>query len=527
MNSEQPVTQQIQYLKEWWRSHLAENPSSSTSSSIVCGKGRSYRASPIELYFFAMLIFGKCFMVWPKGFAMGYWEFFFCGILIAVHYLAFTSCIAEMASILPFSGGSYGYVRCVLGPFMGYMVGFFESVEYITFVAATLSVFGQILRTALQTSSAFEPLYWLAFYLISMIIMMLDGPYFWRFAAFLSLWLIIFIFVFCLGNSGVARMNDEAVYWPSESSFMNNFSVGGWCYKGIEIITLTSGHADKPARQIPRVLMSSVLSMIFLLYSLILILGSLQPNVHNLDYYLPLLAGTKRLFNIPDRFVSLLFAPAIFGVAYCFLFAAYRQLYAMARSGLVPAWLGKAYGQHQTPIHALVAVCVLSFAIELILFYAHNNLLSLLYNISMLSSLPVYMSLMVSYVIYAKNFHHMERTFRSPLGISGAIFAFVIFGFAVVTLALFSSEAIVSITFFFIASFCVAIYYFAVAEKRQCFSAEEQARFLRIYVSNLSQEGRRRESDNSVVSRKRKDWNFIFSKFTSFRRDATVYASST
>eukprot|EP01039_Chlorochromonas_danica_P003947 gene3947-4319_t len=54
-------------------------------------------------------------------------------------------------------------------------------------------------------------------------------------------------------------MNDEAVYWPSESSFMNNFSVGGWCYKGIEIITLTSGHADKPARQIPRVLMSSLL----------------------------------------------------------------------------------------------------------------------------------------------------------------------------------------------------------------------------------------------------------------------------
>lgn len=524
MNSERSVTQEIQYLKEWWRSHLAENPSSPSSSSVACGKSRSYRASFMELYFFGMLIFGKCFMVWPKGFAMGYWEFFFSGILIAIHYLAFTSCIAEMASMLPFSGGSYGYVRCVLGPFVGYMVGFFESVEYITFVAATLSVFGQILRTALQTSSAFEPLYWLTFYVISMIIMMLDGPCFWRFATFLSLWLIIFVFVFCFGNSGVAKMNDETVYWPSESSFMNNFSVGGWCYKGIEIITLTSGHADNPGRQIPRVLMSSVLSMIFLLYGLILILGSLHPDVHHLDYYLPLLAGTKRLFNISDRFVSLLFVPAIFGVAYCFFFAAYRQLYAMARSGLVPAWLGKAYGKHQTPLHSLLTVCVVSFVIELVLFYAQSNFLSLLYNISMLSSLPVYMSLMVSYVIYAKNFSHMERTFRSPLGIFGAIFAFVIFGFAVVTLLVYSSEATVSITFFFIAFFCVAIYYFAVAEKRQCFSPEEQARFLKVYVSNLSQDGRMKESDN--VSQKRKNWNFLFSNFTPFRRDATVYASS-
>eukprot|EP00981_Chlorochromonas_danica_P013904 scaffold7068_cov179-Ochromonas_danica.AAC.4 len=483
---------------------------------------RAYKASFLELFFFVMLVFGKSLMFWPSGFAMGYWEFFLSNVFISVQYICFTLSVAEMASILPFSGGSYGYVRCVLGPFVGYMVGFFESMEYIMLVAAILAGCGRVLTIALQTSTAFEPLYWLAFYLFSLPVMILDGPWFWRVGSLMAVWMMIFLLVFLFGNCGVAEINKESVHWPGGWTFVQYFSVGGWCYKGLEVVTLTSDNARDPGRFIPWALVACLLTMIFLFLSLMIVLGGLSPDIYHLDTHLPLTAGTKRLFQISERYAALLFAPAIFGAAYCFLFAAYRQLYAMASSGLAPTWLKKTYGKNHTPWHALVAVCAISYIAEVVLFYGyHQAYLPVLFTISMASSLPVYMCLMVSYVIYARKYSNMERLFRSPLGIPGAIFAFVVFGFAIITLVVFPKEVTVSTTFFLVATVLAVFYYILVAEQRQCFSTEEQVRFFKVYVSNIS----RRKRLHNRFMRKRKGWKAFLPAFF-FHHLATVYVAA-
>eukprot|EP00981_Chlorochromonas_danica_P015889 scaffold14720_cov172-Ochromonas_danica.AAC.14 len=58
--------------------------------------------------------------------------------LVSSGYICLCFCIAEMTSFLSFAGGSYGYVRCAMGPTMGYLIGFCESIEYILYVSASV-----------------------------------------------------------------------------------------------------------------------------------------------------------------------------------------------------------------------------------------------------------------------------------------------------------------------------------------------------------------------------------------------------
>eukprot|EP00981_Chlorochromonas_danica_P015330 scaffold11717_cov179-Ochromonas_danica.AAC.1 len=71
---------------------------------------------------------GKQAVIWQGGLLLyGVWSFFVATVVCAVFYLVFTCCFAEMVSIIPFSGGCYGYVRCTLGSTIGFLTGCSEA----------------------------------------------------------------------------------------------------------------------------------------------------------------------------------------------------------------------------------------------------------------------------------------------------------------------------------------------------------------------------------------------------------------
>lgn len=488
---------------------------------------KRYQASFLELYLFAMLVFGKAFTFWQTGFMMGYWEFTFCVVLISVTYICFSSSVAEMISILPFSGGSYGYVRCVLGPFVGYLVGAFESVEYVMFVAATLVSFGSIMTTVCQTHANTQPLFWLIFYLGAVPLHMSEGSWFWRASSFMSLWIIFFIIIYCLGNAPVAHLTIQPRFSPTAMNFIHYFSVGGWGFKGIEIMTLTCDNTSNPARRVPLASMSAILSMILLICALVFIFGSIAPGITALETNnLPLTAGSRHIFGINDHFLVLLFAPAVLGSSYCFLFAATKQIHAMANSSLIPSIFKMVHGENSTPLVALIAVTVVSYIVQVVLFYGSpDEYVHILFTISMMSSLPAYLCLMIAYVVYSRKFSNLERAYRSVLGIPGAVFSFSVFAFASVTLIVFPKEVTISTSFIVVYLVLAIIYYFRVAESSQCFSTEEQIRFLKVYVANISR--RKREGKGKLTrSRSRRGWKGFLIGVILGPNFATVYLSS-
>eukprot|EP01033_Poteriospumella_lacustris_P002322 gene2322-biopygen1008 len=69
--------------------------------------------------------------IWSIGATEGLKKLFLGHALVGLMYVLLAVCFAELTSVVPFAGGSFGFCRAALGPFWGFMVGASEVLENI------------------------------------------------------------------------------------------------------------------------------------------------------------------------------------------------------------------------------------------------------------------------------------------------------------------------------------------------------------------------------------------------------------
>ena len=107
------------------------------------------------------------FSGWNLGFAVGGWGGMFLGtIIITIMYLGLTYSIAEMSPALPHTGGAYSFARTAFGPWGGFITGVAENIEYVLTPAVIVYFIGAYLTAIFDTPAAFQPLFWIAGYII-------------------------------------------------------------------------------------------------------------------------------------------------------------------------------------------------------------------------------------------------------------------------------------------------------------------------------------------------------------------------
>eukprot|EP01031_Cornospumella_fuschlensis_P035406 gene35406-42915_t len=103
-------------------------------------------ASIYNIYWLGItIVIGGQIIFWNLALKDGFFQFLFSVVVVGGGYVCLTFSLAEMTSILPFAGGSYGYVRCTLGPFIGFIVGCCETMEYVLYVATAVAEFGVLM----------------------------------------------------------------------------------------------------------------------------------------------------------------------------------------------------------------------------------------------------------------------------------------------------------------------------------------------------------------------------------------------
>lgn len=206
------------------------------ASETVVKHYKVYRASSFNIFWLGVtVVLGGQTISWNVGLAMGYWEFFLSVVILGSAYFCLTFCIAEMASILPFAGGTYGYVRCSLGPTLGFMVGFAEAIEYILYNGACVVMVGKLLRDMFYTSNTYLPLLWLMFYVVALPIQIMGGPFTWRTAMGLGVVTLGTVVTWCLidiDHANIVRYEDEREIGGTAKGFLHYFSYAAWFFKG-------------------------------------------------------------------------------------------------------------------------------------------------------------------------------------------------------------------------------------------------------------------------------------------------------
>lgn len=188
-------------IPQWQPQEAGASP----EGNIVVHDGKSKVPKHANIYHVYLLgialTIGGLHINWSLGLAAGFTGYIIALLVVSVGNVALILCSAEQASILPFSGGSYGFARVTLGPFIGYIVGYCDAFRCLSYVIGRVFLLGMMATEIFDTHQRYEPLYWLIFFIPCVAFDSLDSVSFWRTISVFSLVSLLVTTLYVLSSS--------------------------------------------------------------------------------------------------------------------------------------------------------------------------------------------------------------------------------------------------------------------------------------------------------------------------------------
>ncbi len=432
---------------------------------------------------------------WQTALHLGTGEFLISLALCAAAYFCLTLCISELAGIIAFSGGSYGYSRCALSPFIGYIVGICDLLQSVMFSAICINKISEAISMLVSGNDylTYLPCWWIATYTLILLIALPGGRCFWNSMSGFTIMTIVMLLIYTIGNAprfdfAHHAHQDIPMFAGSSWDFMKELITPAICFVGVDFITLFSDEAKDPQRDIPRGMTGAICFTIIMVFWVILTAVSMDPGVgpemtsEKIVFVTHM--GFENLFHIENSIANFLIAPTLFSAAAGYLFAAGRQMNSMSKSGLLPQCLSITYNSNKVPITAMFTTAVLGL-ITLFPVWIFNPQADDVYELAMIGACVVYLSLFWCFLLFKVHYGSMDRTFVNPLGSASAIFGILYFSVVIISL-LFVQLDFNSLIAFVPFMLLAVVYYYRVVESRQFFSKEEQQKFMKAYILNAN-----------------------------------------
>lgn len=469
-------------------------------------------------------VIGKHTILWHTGLVIaGLWSFFLSAAVNGVVNLMLTYCLAEMVSIIPFSGGCYGYVRCTEGPYLGFMVGCIEGCKYILFTAIALYYFGSIFLGIYQFEEHWLLAVWAGFLVGAMMLRSCSMPAIYvvfcilASAILLSVSIVLFA-AFRVGDSkNLSHEMNE--FNTSTETFLQGLGFSGYFFAGID--TMRTCVDNESSRIVPTAMVVVMtLTIVVALLSIIAIrsyvffLPSIMASLFSYSVVLQL-----ALPHIQQRFVDYFSLAGITGAALGFFYGGTKQVSSMIGSRLLPLanyiisrteakiWpttesqeapppppsedslshKSSSLNQFRDVYSLAFALCSVTVYIVLAVgYFTINNFLQ--HAVEFVGILSVFEAvfMMIAYMIFYTRYSNLRRGLRSPFGLVGPIFVIALYALLFGCNFYFQKPVNrlwqgLTLLFFWITC---TIYYFLVVKDKQFFSAEEQEHFMKAYIVN-------------------------------------------
>jgi len=280
---------------------------------------------------------------------------------------AVAMCFAEGGSRIPSSGGAYGYVEAAFGPLAGYVAGtllWFSNVLGCGSVAAALadvvvSVLPPVVRAPAHAGVVVAAIGGIAVIntggvrrgirLVNVVTVLKLLP------------LAVFLLV---GAAGVQASNFRPETSAGAAGLGRALILALFAFMGMETALCASGEVARPERTIPRALALAMASVTVLYVGIqVVAQGILGPALATST--VPLADAMARLSPALRLLMLGGAAVSMFGYLSSDLLGSPRMLFAFARDGLLPGFLGRLRSGTQAP-HLAIA-CYASLAIVLAL----------------------------------------------------------------------------------------------------------------------------------------------------------------
>jgi ethanolamine permease len=407
------------------------------------------------------------FSGWNFGFTTGGWGgMLVAGIIIAIMYLGLVMSIAEMSPALPHTGAAYSFARTSMGPWGGFVTGLFENVEYVLTPAVIVTFISGYFGSITGMDTALYPILWIVFYAIFLGLNIYGVALSYKVTlvvTLISLGVLVVFWISAFTHMDFGRWalnigagpDGKAVELPEGNGPLFPFGFSGvlatlpfavWLFLAIEQIPLAAEESVEPKRDLPRGILLGFATLIVSAFMIVL----LNPSVIGVGSFAlgtslePLLDGFRAIYG--DAGAVVLGLVALTGLIASFhtiLYAQGRQVYSLSRAGYFPSGLSVTHPTYKTPHVAMIAGSLLGLVVMLVIWFVNGGggggetqlgddlIGTVLLNMAVFGAMLGYIAQAVSFILLRRNQPNIERPFRSPLGIPGAVVTIII---AVVTL---------------------------------------------------------------------------------------------
>ncbi len=397
------------------------------------------------------------FFGWNFGLAAGgFGGLLIATVIITIMYAGLCFSIAEMSPALPHTGGAYSFARSAMGPWGAYVTGLAENMEYVLTPAVIVVGIGGYLGAIFGTPDELAPLWWLAAYVAFVGLNIAGVEITFRFTVAITLLALAILVVFWIGalpHVDFDRFAFDVAPGPGGSRWLPMGASGVfaalpfaiWFYLAIEQLPLAAEESHDPRRDMPRGILLGLLTLIVAAFLTLILNSAIAPGAEALGKSdEPLFDGFRTIFGagIGTRVLALIAVAGLVASFHSIIFAYGRQIYSLSRAGYFPRWLSLTGAERETPHVALIVGAILGYMVALAIHTlgAEHPVGAVLLNLAVFGAVISYMLQMASFVLLRIRLPHIERPYRSPLGIPGAVIAGLIA--AVTLVALFAVDPI-------------------------------------------------------------------------------------
>lgn len=356
-------------------------------------------------------------------------------LVITVMYIGLCYSIAEMSPALPHTGGAYSFGRSAMGPWGGFITGLGENMEYILTPAVIVVGIGGYMDAIFPDIMPL-PMWWLVFYAAFVGLNIWGAELSFKFTIFITFVALGILLIFWIGAISHFDL-DLALNIPPEAGGSRWFPKGLdgifpalpfaiWFYLAIEELPLASEESFDPKRDMPKGILWGLGTLVVCALLTLFFNSAIAPGASEIGTSLePLFLGFQTIFGgIGAKILALIAVAGLVASFHTIIFAYGRNIFSLSRAGYFPHALSPTHGVRKTPHVALITGAVVGYAAAWIIYeYGSSKVGAALLYMAVFGAVISYFMQMLSFILLRRKLPNIERPYRSPLGIPGAVVA--------------------------------------------------------------------------------------------------------
>lgn len=314
---------------------------------------------PIHLWAIAVgLVISGEYFGWNYGWGVsGTIGFLIATLLVTVMYVTFIFSFTELTTSIPQAGGPFAYAHRAFGWWGGLIAGYATLVEFLIAPPAIAFALGSYTHFLYPSVTVLEVAF--ACYVIFIGINMLGIKESALFSLVVTLLavgeLLLYVGIISPHFSYETFVTDPMPFgWQGVFAALP-FAI--WFYLAIEGVAMVAEEVEDPKRTISKGYILGILTLVVLALAVMICTGGVAhwKLLSTIDYPLPAALGI--VLGRDNSWTQLFASLGLFGLVASFhgtIIGYSRQIFALARSGYLPSFLGQVNSRFQTPHWALL-----------------------------------------------------------------------------------------------------------------------------------------------------------------------------